>query len=114
MKVLGTLAREEFSELVAHDNQIDSDQSEELGFICQEDNTPDITMISTADGHTVTFRVQSEVQLQPGKLIKVHLCAYYQSDLEEGSQVILLGDSLPESVSMDHSLVTTLEASCVT
>ena len=98
VRVLGSFPREEFSGLVACANQADSDQSEELGFICHEDDTPDITIISTANDCTASFKVQCGVQLRPGKLTKVHLCACNPQELPECSQVILLGDSLPESV----------------
>ena len=46
-----------------HANQIDSDQSEELGFFFQEDTTPDITVNNTADDHTMNFRVHEGIQL---------------------------------------------------
>ena len=112
--VLGSFLREEFAGFVENADLADPTQSEELGFLCEDEECPNVTMISTADDNTVTFRVRCGVQLRPGKLTKVHLCASNPQDLPEGSQVILLGDSLPESVRMDNSLVVTSVASCVT
>ena len=47
-------------------SQIDSAQSEELGFCCQEDPTTDISMNKISDYHPVNFRVHEEVKQKPG------------------------------------------------
>ena len=92
----------------------DSEQADELSLVSQDaGDDHGLTMVSTACDNTVTFKVMNEVRLLPGELTKVHLKAQPLEQPREDFQTILLGESLPESIKMDHSLVNVI-GSCTT
>ena len=68
-------------------------------------------MVCTACDYTVTFTVMSEVKLCPGEFTKVRLRA--QHPIKPVGD-ILLGDSLPDFVRMDHTLTSVSEFFCTT
>ena len=74
----------------------------------------EITMVSTACNYTVAFTVVSEVKLRPRELTKVHLRAQHPVKPAEDFQAIPLGDTLPEFVRMDHTLLTVSDSFCTT
>ena len=74
----------------------------------------EITMVSNDCDYTVTFTVVSEVRLHPGELTKVHLRAQHPVKPVEDFQAILLRDTLPDSIGMDHALLTVSDSFCTT
>ena len=103
---LGKLTKDDFVGFSAYESLMDSDQAEEISLVSQDaGDNDDITLISTACDNTVTFRVMQNIRLRPGELTKVHLRAHTLGQPGENFQSILLGDSLPEAIKMDHSLV---------